>query len=77
MNQYPEHILSQRQELHFLELKKFYLSKSYDKNDPPPRWLKFFDRNLSEEELKELIQMDQAIKTAAEKTEQIALSEEE
>lgn len=77
VDQHPEHILSQRQELHFLELKKFYLSKSYDKNDPLHRWLKFFDRNLSEEELKELIQMDQAIKTAVEKTEQVALSEEE
>lgn len=77
VDQYPGDILSPKQELHFLELKKFYSSKAYDKTKSLHRWLKFFDRNLSEEELKELIEMDQAIKTAAQKTEQVALSERE
>lgn len=77
VDQHPEEILSSDQELHFLELKKFYSSKEYDRRNPLHRWLKYFDRNLEEDELKELIQMDGAIKMAEEKTRKVSSDEKE
>lgn len=42
------------------------------KGNPLHRWLKFFDKMLSEEELKELIEMDSAIKRAEKKLEYLS-----
>lgn len=77
IDQRPHEILSDDQELHFLELKKFYNSKEYDRRNPLHRWMKYFDRNLEEEELKELIRMDGAIKVAEEKTRKISSDDKE
>ncbi len=77
VDQHPEDLLTNDQELHFLEWKKFYRSREYDRNNPLHRWLKYFDRNLSEEELEVLIGMDGAIKMAEERTRKVASSEEE
>ncbi|HHV13375.1 MAG TPA: hypothetical protein GXX75_24175 [Clostridiales bacterium] len=41
-----------------LELKKFYRSETYDRKNPLHRWMKYFDRNLEKDELKELVEMD-------------------
>lgn len=77
LDQHPEKILSNDQELHFLELKKFYQNADYDINNPLHRWLMFFNRNLRNDQLKELIQMDGAIRLAEEKSRQVAASEKE
>ncbi len=77
VDQHPENILSEAQEIHFIELKKFLRGNQCDRNNPLHRWLKFFDRNLKEDELEELIQMDGAIAAAEERTRKVASSEEE
>ncbi len=77
IDQHPEEVLSEDQEIHFLELKKFYKNERYDIHNPLHRWLKYFDRNLEKEELEELIKMDEAIKVAEERTKKAALSENE
>ena len=46
------------------------------RGNPLHRWLKFFDKMLSEEELKELMKMDSAIKRAEKKLEYISSDEE-
>ena len=77
VDQHPEDILSDRQEIHFIQLKKFYKSEEFDRNNPLHRWLRFFDWNLKEDSLKELIQMDTAIAAASEKAKKVAASEKE
>ncbi|HHV12595.1 MAG TPA: Rpn family recombination-promoting nuclease/putative transposase [Clostridiales bacterium] len=77
VDQHPEMVLSDDQEIHFLELKKFYKSETYDRKPPLHRWMKYFDRNLEEEELKELVKMDKAIATAEERSKRAAASEKE
>ncbi len=64
IDQHPQELLTDDQEIHFLELKKFYKEGIYDINNSLHRWLKFFDRNLEETDLKELIRMDEAIRIA-------------
>jgi len=70
-------VLSDDQEIHFLELKKFYKSEQYDRKNPLHRWMKYFDRNLEEDELKELVEMDKAIAAAEERSKRAAASEKE
>ena len=77
MDQHPEDVLTDDQEIHFLELKKFYRSEQYDRKNPLHRWMKYFDRNLEEDELKELVEMDKAIATAEERSKRAAASEKE
>lgn len=55
VDQYPKETLSDKQEIHFIELKKFYRQEEWDINNPLHRWLKYFDRNIEEEVLEELI----------------------
>lgn len=53
------YLLTDLIEIHFIETPKFKALKKKDlKGNPLHRWLKFFDKMLSEEELKELIEMD-------------------
>jgi len=71
------YLLTDLIEVHFIELPKF---KRFDPKDlrgnPLHRWLKFFDKMLPEEELKELMEMDSAIKRAEKKLEYISSDEE-
>ena len=55
-------------EIHFINMVKFRKLKSKDtRNKPLERWLKFFDVSTPEEELKEIIKMDSAIKKTQER----------
>lgn len=55
-------------ESHFIEMPKFLKLESKDIiNNPLHRWLAFFDENINEELLKELIEMDKTIKKANER----------
>lgn len=66
-------ILDSCLEVHFLEMPKFLKLKSKDiAGNKIHRWLSFFDNNISEETLKELIGMDIAIQTAQKKIEYIS-----
>jgi predicted transposase/invertase (TIGR01784 family) len=53
------YLLTDLIEIHFIELPKFKLFAPKDiKKNPLHRWLKFFDKKISEEELKELMALD-------------------
>lgn len=55
-------------EIHFIDVKKFNALPEKDiKNDSLHRWLTFFDQNISDDLLKELMNMDAAIYKANEK----------
>lgn len=59
------YLLTDLIEIHFIEMPKF--KRLRDKNikeNSLHRWLQFFNRDLSEDELKELMEMDTAIKRA-------------
>jgi len=60
-------------EVHFLEMPKFLKLESKDiAKNKVHRWLSFFDSNISEETLKELVGMDTAIQQAQKKIEYIS-----
>jgi predicted transposase/invertase (TIGR01784 family) len=72
-----KYLLTDLIEIHFIELPKFRQLKSKNlKENALHRWLKFFDKMLSEEELKELVEMDSAIKRAEMKLEYLSSDEE-
>ncbi len=59
------YLLTDLIEIHFIEMPKFKrLNDKNIKENPLHRWLQFLNRNVSEDELKELIEMDPAIKRA-------------
>jgi len=65
-------------EVHFLEMPKFLKLKNKDiVNNKMHRWLAFFDNNISDETLKELIEMDTAINQAQKKIEYISYNEDD
>ena len=71
------YLLTDLIEIHFIELPKFKLFGPKDlRRIPLHRWLKFFDKKISEEELKELMEMDNAIKRAEKKLEYINSDED-
>jgi predicted transposase/invertase (TIGR01784 family) len=71
------YLLTDLIEIHFIELPKFKLFAPKDlERNPLHRWLKFFDKKITEEELKELMKMDSAIKRAEKKLEYISSDEE-
>lgn len=71
------YLLTDLIEIHFIEMPKFKRFEEKDlKGNPLHRWLKFFDRMLSEDELKELIRMDGAIERAEKKLEFLSSDEE-
>jgi len=60
-------------EIHFIEMPKFLRLENKDlANNKIQRWLAFFDSNISEETLKELMEMDTAIQQAQKKIEYIS-----
>jgi predicted transposase/invertase (TIGR01784 family) len=71
------YLLTDLIEIHFIELPKFKLFGPKDlRGIPLHRWLKFFDKKITEEELKELTEMDSAIKRAEKKLEYISSDED-
>jgi predicted transposase/invertase (TIGR01784 family) len=72
-----DYLLTDLIEIHFIELPKFRLFEPKDiKKNPLHRWLKFFDKKITEDELKELVEMDSAIKKAEKKLEYISCDED-
>jgi predicted transposase/invertase (TIGR01784 family) len=68
-----DYLLTDVMEIHFIELPKFTrLAQKDFTGNPLHRWLKFLDQKTSEEELKELTEMDQVIKSATEKLEYLS-----
>ncbi|MCT4563162.1 MAG: Rpn family recombination-promoting nuclease/putative transposase [Maledivibacter sp.] len=68
-----EYMLTDLVEIHFIEVPKFRELK--EKNlgeDRLQRWLTFFNTNISEEKLKELMEMDKDIKRAQERLEYLS-----
>ncbi len=64
-------------EIHFIDVKKFNALPEKDiKNDSLHRWMTFFDQNISDDTLKELMDMDAAIYKANEKMAFLANDEE-
>lgn len=60
-------------EIHFIEVSKFRKLKARDlEGDKLQRWLTFFKEDISQEELKELMEMDEDIKKAEEKIEYLS-----
>ncbi|HEX3045081.1 MAG TPA: Rpn family recombination-promoting nuclease/putative transposase [Bacillota bacterium] len=71
------YLLTDLIEVHFIELPKFKRFGPKDlRGNPLHRWLEFFDKTLPEEELKELMEMDSAIKRAEKKLEYISSDED-
>ncbi len=73
-----DYMLTDIFEMHFIEFKKFKRYQEKDlKGNALHRWLKFFDKNLSEAEVEELVEMDNAIKQAETKLELLSSDEKE
>ena len=71
-------ILDKCFEIHFLEMPKFLKLKDKDiANNKMHRWLAFFDNNISDKTLKELVKMDTAINQAQQKIEYISYNEDD
>jgi len=77
IDQHPEKLLTEKSEIHFIELKKFYKNTKFDINNSLHRWIKYFDQNIDEYELKELVVMDYLTATAEDKAKEIAVNEKE
>ncbi len=73
---YKDLILTDVMELHYIEMPKFRKLKDKNLEEPLQRWLSFFNENLSDDELKELIKMDATIGKAVEKINFLASDEE-
>ena len=70
-------LLTDALEIHFIDMKKFKALPGKDiKNNSLHRWLTFFDQNISDDTLKELMAMDTAIYKANEKMEFLANDKE-
>jgi predicted transposase/invertase (TIGR01784 family) len=61
---HKEYRLTDALEIHFLNMVKFRRLKAKDLNDPLHRWLVYFDEHSPEELVKEVIEMDAAIRQA-------------
>lgn len=68
-----DYMLTDLVEIHFVELSKFNrLEEKNLKEDRLQRWLTFFNKDISEEKLKELMEMDMDIKRAEERLEYLS-----
>jgi predicted transposase/invertase (TIGR01784 family) len=71
-NDRSKKILDNCLEIHFIEMPKYLRMKDKDTaNNKMHRWLSFFDSDISEEKIKELVAMDAAIQQAQKKIEYI------
>jgi predicted transposase/invertase (TIGR01784 family) len=72
-DEFKNYILTDALEIHFIEMEKFRKLKNKNlKEDRLQRWLSFFREDISESELKELVDMDVDIKKAEEKIEYLS-----
>ncbi|MCY6482822.1 Rpn family recombination-promoting nuclease/putative transposase [Clostridium aestuarii] len=68
-----DYMLTDLVEIHFVELPKFNkLEEKNLKEDRLQRWLTFFNKDISEEKLKELMELDTDIKRAEERLEYLS-----
>ncbi|MEJ8554833.1 Rpn family recombination-promoting nuclease/putative transposase [Tepidibacter sp. Z1-5] len=68
-----DYMLTDLVEIHFIEVPKFNeLDEKNLKDDKLQRWLTFFNKDISEETLKELMDMDEDIKRAEERLEYLS-----
>jgi predicted transposase/invertase (TIGR01784 family) len=68
-----DYMLTDVVEIHFIEMEKFRKLKNKNlKDDKLQRWLSFFREDISEKELKELMDMDVDIRKAEEKIEYLS-----
>ncbi|MCT4509721.1 MAG: Rpn family recombination-promoting nuclease/putative transposase [Tepidibacter sp.] len=68
-----DYMLTDLVEIHFIEVPKFNeLDEKNLKEDKLQRWLTFFNKDISEETLKELMDMDEDIKRAEERLEYLS-----
>ena len=71
-----DYMLTDLVEIHFIEVSKFNrLEKKNLKQDRLQRWLTFFNNDISEEKLKELMKMDTDIKRAEERLDYLSSDE--
>ena len=71
-----DYMLTDLVEIHFIEVSKFNrLEKKNLKQDRLQRWLTFFNNDISEEKLKELMNMDTDIKRAEERLDYLSSDE--
>ena len=74
---YKDYMLTDALEIHFVDMVKFKRQQSKDiKNNPLHRWMLFFDKDTPEEVLKEIFDMEEAIKKANEKITYLASDED-
>ena len=67
-DRHPEYVLDDALELHFLDISKFVsLCEKDIQNNPLHRWLSFFDPNTDVSVLREVLDMDNAIRKASDK----------
>ncbi|WP_231247726.1 Rpn family recombination-promoting nuclease/putative transposase [Clostridium botulinum] len=75
-DEYKDYMLTDLVEIHFIEVPKFNkLEEKNLKEDRLQRWLTFFNKDISEEKLKELMEMDKDIKNAEERLEYLSNDE--
>nr|WP_269205798.1 Rpn family recombination-promoting nuclease/putative transposase [Clostridium botulinum] len=75
-DEYKEYMLTDLVEIHFIELPKFNkLEEKNLKEDRLQRWLTFFNKDIPNEKLKELMEMDKDIKKAEERLEYLSSDE--
>jgi predicted transposase/invertase (TIGR01784 family) len=68
-----DYILTEALEMHFVDMVKFRRLKDKDiANNALHRWLTFFDQRTSEQTIKQIIEMDSAIKKAHERIKYLA-----
>ena len=74
---HKDYLLTDALEIHFIDVKMFNALPNKDiANDPLHRWLTFFDQNISDDLLKELMKMDAAIQKANDKMTFLATDKE-
>ena len=65
---YPEYVLDESLEIHFLDMSKFLQLQNKDlKNNPLHRWLAFFNKDTEGSVLTEVLEMDNTIRKANDK----------
>ena len=74
---HKDFMLTDALEIHFVNMVKFKRLKDKDiKNNSLHRWLTFFDRDAPEDMLREVIEMEDAIKKVKEKIDYLASNED-
>jgi predicted transposase/invertase (TIGR01784 family) len=70
-DRHKDYMLTEAEELHFIELPKYWKLAIKDMNNPLHRWLSFLDQGTPEEEVEEIAKMDAGIAEAWKKMDEI------